>query len=58
MIINIDITKDLKVSIKIDDELIENNKKKQSKWVFWIQKKWMWDKIIDDLTKEINNNNN
>ena len=53
MIINIQINKDLEVKVNIDDELI-NPKKKEVKWEFWIDKKGIWDKIKEEITKEAN----
>ena len=52
MIINIHINKDLEVKVEIDDELLQ--KKKVSKWEFWIQKKWAWEKVIEELNKQSN----
>jgi len=54
MIINIHINKDLEVKVEIDDELIN---KKKPKWEFWIQKKWAWEKVIEEITKEAKENN-
>jgi len=50
MIINIHINKDLEVKVEIDDELLN---KKKSKWSFWIHNKWVWEKIKEELEKDL-----
>jgi len=50
MKIEISISKDLQVTVNIDDELI--NQKKEIKWEFWIHKKGAWDKAIEELNKQ------
>lgn len=50
MIINIEISKDLKVNVAIDDELIHS--KPSTKWEFAINKQTAWKKAMEELEKE------
>ena len=53
MKIEISISKDLSVIVNVDNELIEP-KKNEKLWEFSINKKWVWEKAMDELEKQNN----